>query len=736
MLADPTMNKVMPTSTSMISPLSSSQAPARSTVAIAAVSRGDADVTREFTEVGLSRRAAWYSSIALYGGAGSLVTALGVAGVVPRGVLALGVVAMLVGVLCVFGMKRLEDTTWALHLRLLTGSAIFLGGYFVMGPQSSGFVMFPLISLLAPTYLLGLRFAVPYMLLASGITVAFALNSGPPVAHAVIATGALMSVGGSFMIAKRNAHELARINRRLAYCDPLTGVGNVRSLRERLETELERIKVSGEPFALFALDLDNFKLVNDTFDHSTGDRVLRAVADAISAAVGEHCLVARRGGDEFSVLVPSKSEDLSEMCLRLRNSIQIARTATCPEVTPSGSVAWVEASPSDTVSTILSRADDALHDAKQEFRAEHGIADRSTISHGGDSFDIEADDTSPRASRRDRDPGYARVRGHWIYASMNFIFFGLLIGAVSVLGAMPSVGRSTGLTFAAAFAGLFVVGAIAGARRARLHLLHLQWLTGAALVTVLALIARDAGVAVIDLFVPLTITAFFYFRPRVAFVHFGVNMGAFAALAFAGGYPYAELLVSVTTGVTLLAIGIVTKLRSVTMRFSDENRLLSQTDSLSGLANMRALDARLSAILGERDLAYRPALVALDLDKFKSVNDNYSHTVGDAVIESVSRAIAGAAQDGEFLARRGGDEFLVLCDYSDADRLGALAGRLEREIQRVRADLCPDIVSTVSIGIAVWQPGDTATQFRRRADLALHESKAERYRSGPLTATG
>ncbi|MFS8085417.1 MAG: HD domain-containing phosphohydrolase, partial [Acidobacteriota bacterium] len=89
-----------------------------------------------------------------------------------------------------------------------------------------------------------------------------------------------------------------------ALTDPLTGLPNARSLHVRFEEEVARAKRNGRPFQVIMLDLDDFKLVNDTFGHKLGDRMLREVAALVHAQLREYDFLARYAGDEFVAIVP------------------------------------------------------------------------------------------------------------------------------------------------------------------------------------------------------------------------------------------------------------------------------------------------------------------------------------------------------------------------------------------------------------------------------------------------
>ncbi|MGH7701215.1 MAG: GGDEF domain-containing protein [Gemmatimonadales bacterium] len=150
----------------------------------------------------------------------------------------------------------------------------------------------------------------------------------------------------------------------LATHDALTRVLNARSFAERLTQELERNRRYNRPMAVLYLDLDNFKAVNDTHGHQTGDAVLRLVADAIRRAVRVADVVGRLGGDEFAVLMPeTDGAEADAVAQRLAQGLATAFRGS-PAVTASIGVVSCGATQAET-DDILRSADQAMYEAKR-----------------------------------------------------------------------------------------------------------------------------------------------------------------------------------------------------------------------------------------------------------------------------------------------------------------------------------------------------------------------------------
>lgn len=118
---------------------------------------------------------------------------------------------------------------------------------------------------------------------------------------------------------------------RLANTDGLTALANARSFYAAIERESERHTRYGHPFTVAYVDLDNFKVVNDTLGHAAGDELLRRVAETITETMRDSDSVARLGGDEFGILMPETGEATAATALERVRKALIDEVATSAE---------------------------------------------------------------------------------------------------------------------------------------------------------------------------------------------------------------------------------------------------------------------------------------------------------------------------------------------------------------------------------------------------------------------
>ena len=181
----------------------------------------------------------------------------------------------------------------------------------------------------------------------------------------------LLSLTGTIMdITERK--ELEQRLERLAHTDFLTGLGNRGHFLEMAGRELARVRRYRTPMSIAMLDLDHFKLVNDTYGHEIGDKVLRQFADICRHSLRQIDVMGRLGGEEFAIIFPETTGDQAfEVCERLREAVAMADIPMergLP-IRISVSLGLATFVTSDVnIDVFLNRADQALYEAKRRGR--------------------------------------------------------------------------------------------------------------------------------------------------------------------------------------------------------------------------------------------------------------------------------------------------------------------------------------------------------------------------------
>ena len=176
--------------------------------------------------------------------------------------------------------------------------------------------------------------------------------------------------------------------------------------------------------------------------------------------------------------------------------------------------------------------------------------------------------------------------------------------------------------------------------------------------------------------------------------------------------------------------GAVIAFRDITERkaFEDELHHHAFYDSLTGLANRRLLVERLDQALRRSALDRKThALIFVDVDRFKSINDSLGHVTGDEFLVAIGARLKAVVRSNDLLARFGGDEFVVLLeDVAGVEVAVAAARRICAAVEQ--PIVLPDgyeLVASVSVGIALTEPGKSADDVLRNADVAMYEAKAK-----------
>ena len=166
-------------------------------------------------------------------------------------------------------------------------------------------------------------------------------------------------------------------------------------------------------------------------------------------------------------------------------------------------------------------------------------------------------------------------------------------------------------------------------------------------------------------------------------------------------------------------------------RREEKIRHLAYYDPLTGLPNRRLLDDRLAIALANANRHGRKlAIMFVDLNDFKYINDTYGHQAGDAILEQVAARLLGAVRAGDTVARFAGDEFVLLClDPHTEDELERIMERVHTLMEAPFPLEGRELALTVSMGQSMYpDDGETADDLLRRADAAMYEAKRRRNR--------
>jgi diguanylate cyclase (GGDEF)-like protein len=146
-------------------------------------------------------------------------------------------------------------------------------------------------------------------------------------------------------------------------------------------------------------------------------------------------------------------------------------------------------------------------------------------------------------------------------------------------------------------------------------------------------------------------------------------------------------------------------------------------DPLTGLVNRAHLDEAVRRALAHRDERHLPALIIIDLDGFKQVNDRYGHLAGDELLAGIARVLQASSPQDAVVARLGGDEFAVLLAESGPRRAAAVAHRLLSDARRAPVLRREDAPVRLSIGAACLPLATTASLLFAAADAAMYRAK-------------
>ncbi|MEO5940965.1 MAG: EAL domain-containing protein, partial [Candidatus Limnocylindrales bacterium] len=499
---------------------------------------------------------------------------------------------------------------------------------------------------------------------------------------------------GQASLALENAEVHGAITVRAEH-DALTGLRNHGSFQRELGDHVAAAE--GAPFALLMLDLDDFKGFNDMCGHPAGDGLLAGVGDAMRAATRAGDALYRYGGDEFAVILPGATRiEAFEIVERIRRGVAALPFPTGPRV---GISAGVACYPDDghTKDELVSAADQSLYVSKPASRADEADAARR------DPYLSALDETAiALMNRRDPDDLLETIISRaaaLLGTPHGFIYFAEPDGAALV------VRHGIGIFSDFLEYRMPIDKGLAG------------------------LVYREARPVAVDDYDTWSSRA-----DGMPTLVFGAVVGVpltsggrvIGVIGLASG-SYER-----TFGTReIAALSRFAQLASIAL---DNAHLFEAVqrgalyDPITGLPNRDLLTDRVAHSLTWNRVGDAPpiALILLDLDRFKVINESLGHAVGDSLLFAVGERLQRCLRPGDTVARFGGDEFAIILEgIGGVDEARRTADRILAELREPFELGNRDWYVNASLGIAMAWPGKaTPGDAFREAEVALVRAKA------------
>ena len=491
--------------------------------------------------------------------------------------------------------------------------------------------------------------------------------------------------GGGLVQVVRDITERKQIEetlRNTSLKDDLTGLFNRRGLLKQATPYFDFARRRKENLLLLFIDLDGMKKINDDFGHNEGDNALISTASILNRSFRSSDIIARLGGDEFTVLVTDLNANKEEAIKRLNDNLK-AYNATEKrgiKLAFSIGVATLEPERMTCFEELLEQADQAMYEQKRmkrrstSERIDNGTPEAETDSHF-------APNTMP----------FALSSSSKVYGASRGTFDNAAIGmaVVSVDGSWLQVNEA--------------LCKLLGYSEQELRATSFQQLThNDDLRQVMSYIHR-----VLEGYIPSH-------EQEKRYIH-------------EQGHPvwvlwHVSLLKDSETGTKRLFFQV----QDISDRKKAEEKLTQ--DTLTGLPN-RARFHDLLKLRGARKQANKDcqyAVLLLDVDRFKIVNDSLGTASGDQLLVQIAHRVKTCLRQNDVLGRVGGDEFAVLLDdVTGEEEACSVATRIQQALAISFNLLGQEAYTTMSIGIAVGPDhGEQVSDILRDAETAMHRAKS------------
>ena len=465
--------------------------------------------------------------------------------------------------------------------------------------------------------------------------------------------------------------------------DDLTGLFNRRGLLKQAAPYFDFARRQKESLLLLFIDLDGMKRINDEFGHNEGDNALINTAAILNRSFRSSDIIARLGGDEFTVLVTDLNADKEEAITRLNENLKAfnASQKRSHKLAFSIGVAKLEPERMTCFEELLEQADQAMYEQKRMKRRRASQRTRNKQVEAGSTVEPQfAANSIP----------FALSSGSQAFGSSYGTFDNAAIGmaVVSVDGSWLQVNEA--------------LCKMVGYSEQELRAMSFQRLTHAEdLRQVQSQIQR-----VIEGYIQSH-------EQEKRYIH---EQGHTVWTQW-----HVSLLKDSETGTKRLFFQV----QNITDRKKAEEKLTQ--DTLTGLPNR----ARFYDLLKLRVARKQPnkdrqcAVLLLDVDRFKLVNDSLGNASADQLLIQIAHRVKTCMRQGDVLGRVGGDEFAVLLDdVTGEEEALSVATRIQQALAISFNLHGQEVYTTLSIGIALGSYSDDASDMLRDAETAMHRAKA------------
>ncbi len=631
----------------------------------------------------------------------------------------------------------LQDTAGAERRRgrftiYLAWTAFLVGSLSVTAAMDAGLASVSYTAVIIVTPYVGLVFPRKWSRISLAVIVA-----SMPVIHLIrpdadlieVASTMTLAVSGWFvgLIPRLGHYRASRQALLLSRSDVLTGALNRRGFFEHMDWALDQARTAGQPVALLVVDLNGFKLINDAEGHAAGDELLAWVGRQVPEFLPEGAAFGRLGGDEFAVFVAdadaAEAVALGErlhgvLAERVGSSFGIA---TCP-----AALAGTD--------DLLRDADLALYAAKadpaQRVQQREVLTDERHAQRPRGAKPVAVPPVSFERLRRRgvqalaADP--STFDGIWVLAGFTTI---AVAGATFVASTIAGGGDSFYQHLIIYLGIPWVLANLAAGAYYSKRTHHMGepnagvvWFSALSVglgVGTAALSTGDGAASPIiaGLYLKVLFDATTFER-RQAQQTAGAIFVCWAlvlVLGPSGSLWVAPFELALFGGA--FAIGSIG--HAAFTEATNARMQLANTDPLTGLLNRRGFVRRTErALAATTPRSGRLAVIALDLDGFKQINDTQGHAVGDRLLQAVSSVATDTLQGAEAIGRFGGDEFVAAIRVGSRDELDEVVGLLDARLA---------VVTAGSVGGALQGPdGDDLDGLLGVADARAYAVKQDR----------